>query len=297
MNSIAFWGAIELGLIYGIVALGVFLTFRMLDFPDLTVESTFPLGGAVVGACIVAGVEPWTATLTAFCAGAIAGFITAFLSVQFGILHLLAGILTMIAGFSINIRIMGRPNLSLIGEETIFTPFTERFEWSVVTFQPLLIALLCALLLFLLWRFLLSNCGLALRATGQNARMLRAQGGNPSFYVYCGVMLSNGLVALGGALFSQSSGFADVTSGIGTIVFGLAAVILGETLLPSRKIWLLLLACLLGSVIYRLFIALTLGTGTFGLQASDLNLVTAILVTLALVAPAVRKKLFPPQKR
>lgn len=277
-------------MIYGIVALGVFLTFRMLDFPDLTVESSFPLGGAVAGAMILGGYDAWTATVCAFIAGGAAGFITAFLSVQFGILHLLAGILTMIAGFSINIRIMGRPNLSLLGEETIFTPLIDG-GMSAIYAQPLLLAVLSFLLIMLLSRFLLSSCGLALRATGQNPRMLRAQGGNPGFYIYCGVILSNALVALGGAVFTQAVGFADVTTGIGTIVFGLAAVILGETLLPGRKIWLLLCACLLGSVIYRLFIAVTLGAGIFGLKASDLNLVTAILVTLALIAPVFRKKL------
>ena len=290
MSTTAFFGALELGMIYGIVAFGVFLTFRMLDFPDLTVESSFPLGGAVVAACILAGIDPWTATVLAFIGGIGAGLITAFLSVHCGILHLLAGILTMIAGFSINIRIMGRPNLSLLGEQTIFSPLIDG-GFAAVFAQPLLIALLVLALIVVLAFFLLSESGLALRATGQNQRMLRAQGGNPGFYIYCGLILSNGLVALGGAMFSQANGFADVTTGIGTIVFGLAAVILGETLLPGRKIWMMLLACLVGSVAYRLFIAFTLNVGVFGLKASDLNLVTALLVTLALVAPTVKRKL------
>lgn len=290
MSTIALFGALELGLIYGIVAFGVFLTFRMLDFPDLTVESSFPLGGAIVGASILAGMDPWTATALAFIGGGIAGLITAFLSVHCGILHLLAGILTMIAGFSINIRIMGRPNLSLLGEQTIFSPLIDSGLTAVYA-QPLLIAVLVLALIIILAYFLLSESGLALRATGQNQRMLRAQGGNPGFYIYCGLILSNGLVALGGAMFSMANGFADVTTGIGTIVFGLAAVILGETLLPGRKIWILLLACLVGSVAYRLFIAFTLNVGVFGLKASDLNLVTALLVTLALVAPNLKRKL------
>lgn len=295
MSAIAFFGAIELGLVYGIVAFGVFITFRLLNFPDLTVESTFPLGGAAAGVAILAGINPWLATLLAFGSGCIAGGITALLAVRFGILHLLASILTMIAGFSINIRIMGRPNIALLGEETIFTNFVLGDMAGYIA-KAILVTLICVALLLILYRFLISEAGLALRATGQNERMVRMQGGNPGMYIYAGVMLSNGLVALGGAVFTQANEFADVTSGIGTIVFGLAAVILGETLLPSRKIIYLLLACLLGSVVYRLFIALALSSDLFGLRASDLNLVTAILVTLALIAPSIRKKLKPHSK-
>ena len=290
MSSIAFFGAIEIGLIYGVVALGVFITYRMLDFPDLSVESTFPMGGAITAAVIITGGDPWSATALAFIGGGLAGMLTAFLSVHCGILNLLAGILTMIAGYSINIRIMGRPNLSLLGEDNFFAPFIELTGLSAVYVQPLVIFLLVLVVIVLLSFFLLSNSGLALRATGQNPRMLRAQGGNASAYVYCGVILSNGLVALGGALFSHANGFADVTTGIGTIVYGLAAVILGETLLPGRKIYVMLCACLLGSVCYRLFVALILSSGVFGLQASDLNLMTALLVTLALVFPMLRRK-------
>lgn len=284
MSSVAFFGALEIGIIYGIVAFGVFLTYRMLDFPDLSVESTFPMGGAVAAAAILAGVNPWLATGLAFIGGGLAGLFTAFLSVHCGILNLLAGILTMIAAYSINIRIMGRPNISLLGEETIFTAWVDS-GLSAVYLQPLLIGTVCVVLIAMLTWFLLSEVGLALRATGQNPRMLRAAGGNPGSYVYCGVMVSNGLVALAGALFTHANGFADVTSGVGTIVYGLAAVILGETLLPGRKIWLMLCACLLGSVVYRLFIALLLSSGVFGLKASDLYIMTALLVIAALMAP------------
>ena len=287
MSAVAFFGALEIGLIYGVVALGVYLTFRSLDFPDLTVEGTFPMGGAVVAAGIVAGMDPWSATVFAFAVGAAAGIVTAFLSVKCGILHLLAGILVMFAAFSVNIRIMGRPNISLLGEETIFSPL-EDSALDIVHARPLLCGLIALLLLALLTRFLLSEFGLATRATGANPQMTRAQGGSPGFYVFCGLALSNGLVALGGALFAQSGGFADVTSGVGTIVVGLAAVILGETLFRSRRIWILLLSCVLGSVIYRLAVALALSSGVFGLRASDLNLVTAALVALALIAPRMR---------
>ena len=287
MSAVAFFGALEIGLVYGVVALGVYLTFRSLDFPDLTVEGTFPMGGAVAAAGIVAGMGAWGATVLAFFAGGMAGIVTAFLAVKCGILHLLAGILVMFAAFSVNIRIMGRPNISLLGEETVFSPL-EGGALDSVYARPALCAAAAAVLLIVLTRFLLSEFGLATRATGANPRMVRAQGGAPGFYVLCGLALSNGLVALGGALFAQSGGFADVTAGVGTIVVGLAAVILGETLFRARRIWLILLSCVLGSVIYRLAVALALSSGVFGLRASDLNLVTAALVALALVAPKMR---------
>ncbi|MGU9952086.1 MAG: ABC transporter permease [Gammaproteobacteria bacterium WSBS_2016_MAG_OTU1] len=289
MSGIAFFGALELGVIYGITALGVFLTFRVLDFPDLTVESSFPLGGAVAAACIVGGMDAWTASLLATISGALAGMLTAFLAVHCGILHLLAGILTMIAGFSINLRIMGRPNISLLGEETIFTPL-ESFGDSLIIAKPVFLTVMIFILILLLTRMLLSESGLAMRAAGGNAKMLRANGGNPGLYTYLGLMMSNALVALSGALFAQANGFADVTTGIGTIIFGLAAVILGETLIRSNKLWLMLIACLAGAVFYRLVVALVLGNGSFGLKASDLNLVTATLVALALVMPKLRAR-------
>ena len=287
MSAVAFFGALEIGLIYGVVALGVYLTFRSLDFPDLTVEGTFPMGGAVAAAGIVSGMDPWSATVLAFAVGGSAGLVTAFLAVKCGVLHLLAGILVMFAAFSVNIRIMGRPNISLLGEDTVFAPL-DNLALDSIYARPLLCGVMALILLALMTRFLLSEFGLATRATGVNARMTRAQGGSPGFYVFCGLALSNGLVALGGALFAQSGGFADVTSGVGTIVVGLAAVILGETLFRSRRIWVILLSCVLGSVIYRLAVALALSSGVFGLRASDLNLVTAALVALALVAPKLR---------
>ena len=287
MNELAFFGALELGAIYGIVAFGVFLTFRVLNFPDLSVESTFPLGGAVAAACIVTGMDAWSAIALATLGGAVAGMLTAFLAVHCGILHLLAGILTMMAGYSINLRIMGRPNISLLGEESIFSPL-ENSALELIYSKPLLLSLLALLLVLLLMRMLLSEAGLAMRAAGTNTKMLQALGGNPGVYVYMGLMLSNGLVALGGALFTQANGFADVSTGVGTIIFGLAAVILGETVFRSRRMWALLLACLGGSVLYRLAVALALEYDGWGLQASDLNLVTAFLVTLALVAPRLR---------
>lgn len=288
MNALAFFGALELGLIYGLVAFGVFLSFRVLRFPDLTVESSFPLGGAVAAAGIVAGVDPYAASMAALFGGCLMGLVTGFLAVKCGILHLLASILTMIAGFSVNIRIMGKPNISLLGEDSIFLVL-ENADVASVYARPLLSFVVAMIMLFVIARMLASEFGLAMRAAGENPKMLSAQGGAPGFYVYCGLAASNGLVALGGALFAQANGFADVTVGIGTIIFGLAAVILGETLIPGRKIWMMLLACLVGSVVYRLVVALALGADVFGMRASDLNLVTALLVAAALVAPKLRR--------
>ncbi|MEZ8193724.1 MULTISPECIES: ABC transporter permease [Vibrio] len=289
MSAFAFFGAIEIGLIYGLVALGVYLTFRVLDFPDLSVDGSFPMGAAVAATAIVAGIDPWVATGMAIVAGSMTGWVTAFLAIKCGILHLLASILTMIAAFSINIRIMGRPNMALLGEDTILTPFEAMGDSMYV--RPLVVGVLVLFSAWFVIRLLNSDFGLGLRATGVNSRMVSAQGGSTSFYTYFGLALSNGFVGFAGALFAQTNSFADVTSGVGTIVVGLAAVILGQTLIPSRKIWMAVVAVIVGSVLYRLAVAFALSSGMFGLQASDLNLVTAVLVAAALIAPKMKGKL------
>jgi len=287
MSAFAFFGALEVGLIYGLVALGVYLTFRVLDFPDLSVDGSFPMGAAVAATGIVAGLDPWLATGLAIVAGAATGWVTAFLTVRCGILHLLSSILTMIAAFSINIRIMGRPNLALLGEDTILTPFETMGDPMLI--RPLVVAILVVISALFVVRLLNSDFGLGLRATGVNARMVAAQGASTAFYTYFGLALSNGFVGFAGALFAQTNSFADVTSGVGTIVVGLAAVILGQTLIPGRKIWVAVVAVIVGSVLYRLAVAFALSSGMFGLQASDLNLVTAVLVALALIMPKMKR--------
>ncbi|MBB3976912.1 putative ABC transport system permease protein [Rhizobium azooxidifex] len=288
MSGIAFWGAVELGLVYAFVAIGVYLAFRVLDFPDLTVDGSFPLGAAVAAVLIIAGVNPWLASAVAMLAGAAAGLVTAMLNVRFRILNLLASILTMIALFSVNLRVMGKPNVALINADTMLSPF---FGLGLRDFyvRPLFIGVLVVVALFLVWRFLESDAGLSMRATGANARMARAQGVDTDRQIYLGIALSNALVALGGALFAQTNGFADVTSGVGTIVVGLAAVIIGETLFGTRGILVALIGCVLGSILYRIAIQLALSSDVLGLQASDLNLVTAVLVTVALVLPRLRR--------
>jgi putative tryptophan/tyrosine transport system permease protein len=287
MSQIALLGALEIGLVYALVALGVFLSFRVLSFPDLTVDGSFPLGAAVAASAIVSGIDPYLATGCAIVAGALAGLITAVLNVRFRILHLLASILTMIALFSINLRIMGRPNIALLTEPTVLSPF-EGLGLAGAVLKPLFVGAIVLAVAALLARFLASDYGLGMRATGANPRMARAQGIETGRTICVGMALSNAMVALAGALFAQTNGFADVTIGTGTIVGGLAAVIVGETILPARRIGLVILACVLGSIVYRLAIAAALNADVLGLEASDLNLVTAVLVGLALILPGAR---------
>jgi putative tryptophan/tyrosine transport system permease protein len=286
MNIVALAGAIELGLLYGLVALGVYLSFRVLDFPDLTADGSFPLGGAVAATLIVRGVPPIVATAIALLAGVLAGVCTATLNVRFKILNLLASILTMIALYSVNLRIMGQPNVSLLGQPTLLTPLDGLLKYLPLWLgTPLVMGAIALLFKFLLDWFFTTEIGLAMRATGANPDMARAQGINTDRMILLGMGLSNGLIALAGALFAQVNGFADVTMGVGTIVFGLAAVIVGETLLSKRSVVWATLGALLGSVLYRLVVAIALNTRIFGLQSQDLNLVTAVIVGLALILP------------
>jgi putative ABC transport system permease protein len=288
VSAIAFFGALELGLVYAFVGLGVFLAFRILDFPDLTVDGSLPLGAGVAAVAILGGINPWIATLMAAIAGSCAGLVTATLNQQFKILHLLASILTMIALFSVNLRIMGRPNVAILSKETILTPFFGLGLQDYLV-RPLFLLVLVVIGVILLGLFLTSEFGLAMRATGANPRMARAQGIRTALQVYVGMAISNGLVGIAGALFAQTNGFADVTAGVGTIVVGLAAVIIGQTLFRFGGIWVALIGCVLGSIIYRVAIQFALAADFLGLKASDLNLVTAVLVALALILPRLRR--------
>jgi putative tryptophan/tyrosine transport system permease protein len=290
MSLIQFLGAIEIGLVFGLVGLGVFLSFRVLNFPDLTVDGSFPLGAAVCATLIVHGVNPWLATLAAIFAGAIAGSITALLNLRFNILHLLASILTMIALYSINLRIMGKPNVAVIGDPTIIKQLVF-IGLPNPQLKPLIAAVIVGIVLFLVIRFLASDYGLAMRATGANPRMARAMGVNTRQVTYVGMALSNALVALAGALFAQMNGYADVTMGTGVIVVGLAAVILGEAICGTRSVVVWAIGCVIGSLIYRLAVAFALNAQFLGLTSSDLNLVTAVLVAVALILPGARNPL------
>jgi putative ABC transport system permease protein len=290
MSLVAFLGAIEIGLVFGLVGLGVFLSFRVLNFPDLTVDGSFPLGAAVSGTIIVAGGNAYLATAIAILAGCLAGLVTAALNLRFRILHLLASILTMIALYSINLRIMGKPNLAILNEATVLTPF-QGLGLSNLYLRPIYAGVVTLIVALLLVRFLASDMGLAMRATGANPRMARAQGIDTAAMTYLGMAISNGLVALAGALFAQMNGFADVALGTGTIVVGLAAVIVGEAIIGTRSIMLWVLGCVIGSIIYRIAVSFALNSSALGLNASDLNLVTAVLVAIALILPGARNPL------
>lgn len=305
MTKIAFFGAIETGLIYALVALGVLISFRILDFPDLTADGSFPLGGAVCAVCIVQDpnsslaflANPWIATFLGMIAGGLSGIVTAWLNVSLKILHLLASILVMVALYSVNLRIMGRPNVPLLGEETVFTPFLTA-ENSFYMRALVIFAFVVAFKLILDW-FFSTEIGLSVRATGANPRMAQAQGIATRKMIVFGMALSNALIALGGALFVQIMGGADISIGVGTIVIGLAAVIIGETLIPTKRMILLTISVVLGSILYRLFIQLALGNDTLkelGLQHQDVNLVTAVLVVIALVLPKIKSQVLKMKK-
>ncbi|WP_279111215.1 ABC transporter permease [Bartonella apis] len=289
MSMFAFTGAVELGLVYAFVAIGVYLSFRILDFPDLTVDSSFLLGSTVCGVMILCGFNPWFAMFSALIAGMIAGLVTALLNLKFGILNLLASILTMSALYTINLRIMGIMGVSNVNlglADTALTPFYNLFGLPDMIIRPLFVGILVIIVAFLVWRFLESEIGLAMRATGTNQRMAKAQGIKTALLIYAGMGLSNGLVALGGSLYIQTAIATDITGGAGTIVFGLAAVIIGETLFRTRNLLLIIISCIVGSVLYRVAVQFAFEGSSLGIDTStDLQLITALIVVLTLVLP------------
>ncbi|BDD88105.1 ABC transporter permease [Desulfofustis limnaeus] len=291
MTMYAALGALEQGLVYGIMVVGVYLTFRILDFPDLTVDGSLPLGAAISAVAITGGVAPYGALLLAAAGGFLAGVVTAVLNTKFKILHLLASILTMIALYSINIRIMSGPNIALIGSATVFDPLigvgVPGHLAGLVVYALFAVAVVGALIWFLKTAF-----GQTLLATGDNPQMITSLGVNTHLVIIVGVGLSNALVALSGALVAQNQGAADVGMGIGTIIAGLASVIIGETIFGASTVVRAVIAALLGSVLYRFAIALALSIDFrgFSFSPSDLNLITALLVIGALVAPQLREK-------
>lgn len=282
MNWIQILGAVEIGLIYGLIAMGVYFTFRISDFPDLTVDGSFPLGAATAAVLITGGMSPWLATGIAILAGMLAGFCTGFLNVRWKILNLLAGILTMTALYSINLRIMGQPNIALFNSQTVF---------SVFPIHPIfVITFILGLLTWLLARFLASDLGLGLRAVGLNPQVGGAYGINVGHMKLMGLSLSNALVALAGALFAQLQGFADIAMGSGTIINGLAAIIIGEALFKTRRLFIILAACVFGAILYRVTITFALNSQVLGLKASDLNLVTTVLVVCIMIVSYLKHK-------
>ena len=282
------------GLLYGTMALGVFITFRVLDFPDLTVDGSFPLGAAVAATLITRGVSPWVSLLVAFAAGVAAGCVTATIHNKLKVPNLLAGILTMTMLWSINIRVLGnRANLPLIRQATVLTQvrsiFGEDFSraWSMLIVF-LVVAVVVKLLLDLFFR---TDLGLTLGAMGNNPQMVTTQAVNIEYLKLIGVGLSNGLVGLSGAFAAQYQGFADVSLGQGIIIAGLASVMIGEFVLTSNRIGVLTLRVILGSILFRGLMYLGRYYGYYiKLTPNDLKLITGLLIILSLVITQLRKK-------
>jgi putative ABC transport system permease protein len=291
-------GALSLGLILSFLALGVLISFKILRFADITAEGSLPLGASIAAVLLARGVEPTLATAAAFCGGLVAGSITGVLNTKFKIHGLLAGILVMTALYSVNLDIMGRSNIPLISAVTLASyaeragaailgggPGLNLLGWEVSTrdafvFVSVLVAVSVAgLMLYLFFR---TNLGTAMRATGDNDQMIRALGVNVEHMIVFNLAFSNGLIGLAGALLAQYQGFADVQMGIGMVVLGLASVIIGEALVGSGSLGLAIAGAVMGSVLFRLLVAIAL---RWGLDPNDLKLITAVFVFLALVAP------------
>ena len=301
----AIFGSVEAGVIYALMALGVYLSFRILDFPDLTVDGSFVTGASVAAVLIVEGVSPVMATIAALLAGVLAGLLTGLLHTKGKINPLLSGILMMIALYSINLRIMGKSNVPLLQEETVITQIND--FWSKLgidagleslfismglgdyvprTWGILLVMLVLTLVVkFAIDWFLKTDLGLAIRATGDNETMIRSFSANTDFLKTLGLGISNGLVALSGALIAQYGGFSDVGMGIGMIVIGLASVIIGEAVFGTKSIVRATLAVIGGAVLYRIIVSLALRVEF--LDTGDMKLITACIVIIALVIPKI----------
>ena len=277
------------GLVFGLVAIGVYLTLRVLAFPDLTVDGSYTLGGAVAAVLIVAGVNPILASLAAIGAGFCAGLVTGLLNTKLRIPALLAGILMMVGLYSINLRIMSGANVSLLREVTAFDMVADflGMRSGSIGVSIILALVIAAVVFFILNWFLRTEIGLSLRATGDNEQMVRSLGGDTDKNILLGCAISNGLVGLAGAIVAQGQGFADVGMGIGMIVMGLASVIIGEALFRPKGVAWLLVAAVGGAFVYRLFITIAL---RMGMAPGDLKLITAVLVVIALAIPYIRKK-------
>jgi putative ABC transport system permease protein len=295
-------GAFTIGLILSLLAFGVFISFRIFAFPDITADGSITLGGAVAGVLLVANVHPALATAAAFGAGALAGAATGVLHTRFKINGLLSGILVMTALYSINLHIMGKSNLPLMSQRT-FASMAETaaqrwlgaasvqvIGWEVSSRDAgiLVLALLAAIVVgTILYLFFRTNLGTAMQAAGDNAQMIRALGVNVDNMIVLGLALSNGLIAMSGGLLVQYQGFADVQMGIGMVVWGLASIIIGEALVGVRDLGFVIIGAAMGSVLFRLIVALALRGG---LDPNDLKLVTAAFVFIALVLPSLVRR-------
>lgn len=292
MSLFTIQGAFELGCIFTILGLGLFISFKILNIPDLTVDGSFTSGCAASAVLAVMG-HPFLGILTALLVGGLAGVVTGFLQTKLKVQSILAGILTMTALYSINLRIMGNaPSISLFNIPTIFSAF-ESFLPSTISktiVLPILVFLLIALLTF----FLKTQLGLSLRATGDNEVMVRASSINTNAMKILGLALANALVAMAGGIFAQHQSFADISSGIGMMVIALASIIIGETLLKGSSILRQLLSVMIGAIIYRYLWAFAL---QYGVNPNDLKLLSALLVALAISLPTLKQLIMKKIKR
>ena len=284
-------GAVAQGVLWGLMTLGVYLTFRILNMADMTVDGSFAAGGAVTAVLIVKGMNPVLTLLFVFIAGTLCGLATGFMNTKLKINILLASILSQIALYSINIRIMGKANTPLLGSDTMMSMLRNATGGNLSTTNVSLIigVIVIAVIIGLMYWFFGTEIGSAIRATGSNEHMVRAMGVNTDTMKILGLMISNGMVALSGALVAQSQGYADVGMGTGTIVIGLASIIIGEVIFGSHfGFWWVLLSAVFGSVIYRIVIAVVL---QLGLKSTDLKLLTALIVAIALSVPVAKKRI------
>lgn len=293
-----FWdiqGGITLGIIWGIMALGLYLTYRVLNYADLTVDGSLALGGAISAVYVASGVAPVPAILLATMGGMVAGLITGTLHTKFGIPDLLAGILTQFTLYSVNLRIMGKANYGLLNVDTIFTQIEALgipSRWSGFVLG----IILAAVLVCSVYCFFGTEIGCALRATGNNPKMVKAMGANTKTYIVLGLVVGNGLVAMSGAILAQYQGYADINMGVGTIVIGLAAIMIGEVLFSKRSYMHRLTGVIIGSIVYRIIIAFVLRISLNGdllikITADDMKMITAIIVVIALVAPDIKERI------
>ena len=285
---LAIQGAAAQGVLWGIMTLGVLLTFRILNIADMTVDGSFATGGAITAVLITHGMNPLCSLFFAFTIGMLTGLVTGLLHTKLNIPVILAGILSMIALYSVNIRIMGRANTPIIGVPTVMNGLQENFGFSPNLASLLVGVLFCVVIISGFYWFFGTELGSAIRATGSNENMVRALGVNTDSMKIIGLMIANGMVALSGALVAQSQGYADVGMGTGTIVIGLASIIIGEVVRGKRISFMSYLICVvLGSVIYRIIIAIVL---QLGLKSTDLKLFTAVIVAASLAVPVLKSK-------
>lgn len=285
---LAMQGALSQGILWGIMALGVYITFRLLDFADLTVDGSFATGGAVCAVLVSSGFDPFLSVLIAMLAGFAAGFITAILHTKCEIPAILAGILTQIGLYSINLRIMGRSNTPLLQFDTIFSKLSELLNIPTAWVSMIIGIVIAIITIVALYWFFGTEIGSAVRATGNNERMVRALGGNTNTTKIIGLMISNGLIAVSGALVTQSQGYADVKMGIGSIVIGLASIVIGEVIFGKKAGFAIrLTSIVVGSIVYRMIVAVVL---QLGMNTDDLKLLTAVLVAVALTIPVIMNK-------